>query len=208
MSMRQVSPQYLLSPTASLSTRRLGSSSSGSRPAGPGQREDTLVNGLAWCLAHFSLGASEPEPDVQGTQGLGFTSGNCCRSLSSSRKRICMLLAGWALTALRVLEMAPAGSPGGSHIRPTQPGTERSRGSLLITYFFQICSSDIPNPKQNPSPCGATSSPTPLKLVYLKTRHLPAGGERECQFVTPKAVEKTPWAGTRFGDKAQNRPAR
>lgn len=130
LSMRQVSPQYLLSPTASLSTHRLGSSSSGSRPAGPGQREDTLVNGLAWCLAHFSLGASEPEPDVQGTQGLGFTSGNCCRSLSSSRKRICMLLAGWALTALRVLEMAPAGSPGGSHIRPTQPGTERSRGRV------------------------------------------------------------------------------
>ena len=41
-----------------------------------------------------------------------------------------MLLAGWALTALRVLEMAPAGSPGGSHIRPTQPGTERSRGRV------------------------------------------------------------------------------
>lgn len=129
-SMRQVSAQHLLSPTASLSTRGLGSSSSGSRPAGPGQREDTMVNGLAWCLAHFSLGASEPEPDVQGTQGPGFTSGNCCLSLSSSRKRICLLLAGWALTALRVPEMAPAGSPGGSHIRPTQPGTEGSRGSV------------------------------------------------------------------------------
>lgn len=28
-----------------------------------------MVNGLAQYLAHFSLRASKPEPDVQGTQG-------------------------------------------------------------------------------------------------------------------------------------------
>lgn len=75
-----------------------------------------MVNGLVRCLAHFSLGASEPEPDVQGTQGPGFASGNCCLSLSSSRERICVPLAGQVLAALRVPGVAWAESPGGSRI--------------------------------------------------------------------------------------------
>lgn len=86
-------------PTPGLSTRSAGSSFSGSRPAGPRQGEDIMVNGRAQSLTHVSLNVSKPRTRAPGSPGLQVVPGNSGLLCSSSRKRTHVPVVGQALAA-------------------------------------------------------------------------------------------------------------
>lgn len=137
-----LSPARPLPNLPASASEDVAESFSGSQPAGPRQREDVMVNGLAQCLCSFFSLCIKARTRRPGNPVLGSASGNCCLSSSSSRRRICVLSAGQALTVLRVPEMAPAESPKAGHIWLTQPGTEAGRGSggilpeICTPYFW------------------------------------------------------------------------